>query len=148
MFPNGKSTDATIKVDNLNKSLTLITSERDVAVEAKETKVIYALIMKGFLTTQDQRLQISNKDQAIIQDFEDLVSDDISNELPPMQNIQHQIDFIPGANLPNLPHYRMSLKESQILRKKIEELLKRGFIPKILSPCAVPVLLVAKKDKT
>ncbi|KAM1449599.1 hypothetical protein ACFXTO_008416 [Malus domestica] len=77
MFPNGKSTNVVIKVDNPNKFITLITSERDVTSEAKKTKVICALVMKSLLMTQDRKLQIPNKVQAIRQDFEDLVSDDI-----------------------------------------------------------------------
>ncbi|XP_052487953.1 uncharacterized protein LOC128041692 [Gossypium raimondii] len=66
--------------------------------------------------------------------------------LPPLRGIEHQIDFIPGATIPNRPAYRTNPEETKELQRQVTELMDKGYIRESLSPCAVPVLLVPKKD--
>ena len=44
----------------------------------------------------------------MLDDYYDIVVDDLPDELPPVRKISHQIDFIPGSNLPNKAAYRMT----------------------------------------
>ncbi|RVW62160.1 Retrovirus-related Pol polyprotein from transposon 17.6 [Vitis vinifera] len=74
--------------------------------------------------------------------------DEMSKQLPPLREVQHAIDLIPGSSLRNLPHYRMSPTENEELNRQVQQLLDNGFIRESLSPCVVLVLLTPKKDNT
>ena len=85
---------------------------------------------------------------SILQEFDDVFPDDVPSGLPPIRGIEHQIDLIPGATLPNRPAYRSNPEETKELQKQVAELMSKGYIRESMSPCAVPVLLVPKKDGT
>ena len=48
--------------------------------------------------------------------------------------------------LPNKPAYRMNPKDTMEIQRQVEELISKGLVTESLSPCAVPTLLVPKKD--
>jgi hypothetical protein len=84
----------------------------------------------------------------LLQEYEDVFPNDVPSGLPPIRGIEHQIDFVPGATIPNRPAYKSNPKETKELQRQVEELLAKGHVRESMSPCAVPVLLVPKKDGT
>ena len=53
----------------------------------------------------------------ILEEFKDVFPEELPDQLPPLRNIQHAIDLIPGSTITNLPHYRMNPTEHQELQK-------------------------------
>ena len=84
----------------------------------------------------------------ILQEFADVFPQDVPLGLPPIRGIEHQIDLIPGASLPNRAPYRTNPEETKEIMRQVQELLDKGYIRESLSPCAVPIILVPKKDGT
>jgi hypothetical protein len=82
----------------------------------------------------------------LLQEFEDVFPDEVPDGLPPIRGIEHQIDLVPGASLPNRPAYRTNPDETKEIERQVKDLMDKGYVRESLSPCVVPVLLVPKKD--
>ena len=143
------------------KKITLVSSTMETTKPATPTLLILPeQSFERHLKAQREAILLLAKDsketiseippqvQDILQHFKDLYPDELPNRLPHLQDIQHHIDFIPGSKLPHLPHYRMSPREHGIIQGMVDDLLSKNLIRPSISPCAVPALLIPKKDGT
>ena len=49
----------------------------------------------------------------VLDDYADIIFDELPSEFPPIRCISHHIDLIPGASLPNKAAYRMTPRENE-----------------------------------
>lgn len=121
--------------------LTISHTSNEFMENLKELDLCAALVVKG---EEHPTVEIPAKVCGLSAEFHNILGE--PQGLPPMRWIQHRIDLILGASLPNLTHYWMSPKEHEILKEKSEELMQKGHIRESISPCVVPALLTPKED--
>ena len=116
--------------------------------EISTDDICYALICKQalFLLADIASSTLPPAVTNLLQEYEDVFPAEIPSGLPPLRGIEHQIDLIPGATLPNRAAYRTNPEETKEIQRQVQDLLDRGYVRQSLSPCVVPVLLVPKKD--
>jgi len=68
--------------------------------------------------------------------------------LPPLRGIEHQINFISGASLPNRLAYRTNSTKSKEIQQQMEALIAKGWVQDSTSLCVMLVILVPKKDES
>ncbi|XP_056857832.1 uncharacterized protein LOC130507141, partial [Raphanus sativus] len=100
---------------------------------------------ENLLTVANKTPEYPSELSSLLQEYKDIFPEDNPIGLPPIRGIEHQIDFVPGATLPNRPSYRTNPVETKELQKQVEELMEKGHIRESMSPCAVPSASCAKK---
>ncbi|GJU75535.1 putative reverse transcriptase domain-containing protein [Tanacetum coccineum] len=81
----------------------------------------------------------------VVRDFPEVFLDDLSG-LPPIREIEFQIELIPRATSVGKSPYRLAPSELEELSGQLKELQDKGFIRPSLSPWGAPILFVKKKD--
>nr|GEU46575.1 hypothetical protein [Tanacetum cinerariifolium] len=85
------------------------------------------------------------EDVPTVRDFLKVFPEDLPI-LPPIRQVEFQIDLVPGAAPVARAPYRLAPSEMQELSTQLQELLDKGFIRPSSSPWGAPVLFVKKKD--
>ncbi|GJV22459.1 putative reverse transcriptase domain-containing protein [Tanacetum coccineum] len=144
------SFDVVIGMDWLsNHKAKIIYHEKVVRIPLLDGKVLRVL---GERLKEKARLlksaKASNKKQeeiVVVRDFLEVFPDDLSR-LPPLREIEFQIELIPRAVSIAKSPYRLAHSELEELSGQLNELNDKGFIRPSSSPWRAPDLFVKKKD--
>ncbi|GJY79221.1 putative reverse transcriptase domain-containing protein [Tanacetum coccineum] len=93
----------------------------------------------------DGETLIIQEDIPVVREFPEVFPEDLPG-LPPVRQVEFQIDLIPGAAPVARAPYKLAPSEMQELSDQLQELADRGFIRPSTSPWGAPVLFVKKKD--
>ncbi|GJT24136.1 reverse transcriptase domain-containing protein [Tanacetum coccineum] len=85
------------------------------------------------------------EDILVVKEFPKVFPEDLPG-LPPVHQVEFQIDLMPRAAPVARAPYRLAPSEMQELSNQLQELADRGFIRPSTSPWGAPVLFVKKKD--
>jgi hypothetical protein len=96
------------------KSRAMLATKSDLAISTNVDVSFHALVCRQVLfsleaITTPLPLAITN----LLQEFKDVFPAEIPPGLPPLRGIEHQIDLIPGASLPNRAAYMTNLEETK-----------------------------------
>jgi len=69
---------------------------------------------KSYFNSNRLNFCVSSVAKILLQEFKDIFPDEICSSLPPIREIEHQIDFVPGVAIPNRPAYS-NLEETKEL---------------------------------
>ncbi|GJS07741.1 putative reverse transcriptase domain-containing protein [Tanacetum coccineum] len=105
------------------------------------------LIIRGGRIMEKKSDEKRLEDIPVVREFPEVFPVDLPG-LPPVRQVEFQIDLIPGAAPVARAPYRLAPSEMQELSNQLQELVDRGFIRPSTSPWGAPVLFVKKKDES
>jgi hypothetical protein len=75
---------------------------------------------EALLCTNDPVGALPSNIVSLLQKFEDVFPEEVPYGLPPIRGIEHQIDFILNASIPNRPAYRSNPEETKELKLELK----------------------------
>ena len=103
---------------NERKKKSFYAKESDVKNVFYTNQPMFVLLYKEVcFSTNELDESLSSVVVSLLQEYEDVFPNDVLSGLPPIRGIEHQIDFVLAATIPNRPAYKSNLKETKELQR-------------------------------
>jgi hypothetical protein len=100
------------------KTPTLLATRSDLEELHASIGLCYALVCKNaFYSIDDTFIALPPTVANLLQEYMDVFPSEIPPGLPPLRGIEHKIDLIPGASLPNRAAYRTNPEETKEIQR-------------------------------
>ncbi|KAF8090857.1 hypothetical protein N665_0463s0016 [Sinapis alba] len=117
----------------LSKTNLYLTSGQVLKSLHQETQVLLMVFREGCFAGFEAQ-EVPSEVQDLMGQYKDVFPEEIPSGLPPIRGIEHQIDLVPRAPLPNRAAYRVNPEEANELEKQVQDLMAKGYIRESLSP--------------
>jgi hypothetical protein len=129
-------------------NIVLLMSGKELLTEVKKKDDPQFIVVRKprIVLTSTRVYDLPEEVQELLEEFTDIIVDELPHSFPPIRSVSHHIDLIPGASFPNKVTYRLMPQENEEVKGQVQELLDKGLVREILSPCVVPTVLSPKND--
>jgi hypothetical protein len=137
--------DKEVKLEVRNTLLLMSGKELLTEVKKKEDPQFIVVRKLNIFLTSTRVYDLPEEIQELLEEFADVIVDELPRSLPPIRSVSHHIDLIPAAIFPNKIAYRLMPQENEEVKKQVQDLMDKGLVKESLSLCVVPIVLSPKK---
>ena len=105
--------DKEVKSEVRNTVLLMSGKELITEVKKKEDPQFIVVTKLKIALTSTRVDDLPEEVQELLEEFADIVVDELPRSLPPIRSVSHHIDLIPGASFPNKVVYRLMTQENE-----------------------------------
>jgi hypothetical protein len=108
------------------EGLVMMARKGDLKELSEPNAMFFVLLCKdNFLSTNDLPSTLPSAVFDVLQEYDDVFPKEVLSGLPPKRGIEHQIDLVPGASLPNRAPYQTYLDETKEIQHLSKGVCKR-----------------------
>jgi hypothetical protein len=109
--------DKEVKPEVNNRVLLMSVKELLTEVKKKEDPQFFVVRKPRIVLTSTRVDDLLGEVQELLEEFIDIVVDELPRSLPLMRSVSHHIDLTPGASLPNKAAYRLTPQENEEVKR-------------------------------
>jgi hypothetical protein len=103
------------------RNVVLLMSGKELLTEVKKKEEPQFIVVRKpkIVLTSTRVDDLPKEIQELLEEFADIVVDELPRSLPPIRSVSHHIDLIPRASLPNKAAYRLTPQENEEVKRQV-----------------------------
>jgi hypothetical protein len=99
----------------------LLMSGKEILIEVKKKEESQFIVVRKpkIVLTSTRMNDLPEEVQELLEEFVDIVVDELPRLLPPIKSVSHHIDLIPGVSLPNKAAYSLTPQENEEVKRQV-----------------------------